>query len=516
MSNGYRRVLPCAGFYRNLGSPYFPLILGLQAVLSEFHLITLELVFLVIFFTKMSICRVMIHKIKYRVAYANRTTKKFAFNLDEGNVVKITKAFILQEPSSEQNSTVLCTFEVTDGKVKIAKIFSGPILKVNSRPGDEFILAPGDLLQVDEFHIEFLEIPHEEPVNDNKTRFVTIGGMSANPAPVSRPAPQVQTQTRPPAKMKGPELDEDLSQFDTSEDMKILQDEIEFATGEKTNLQIDPMERRSAPRRRPESYETKQHEMKYKFQPVHYVVGGAAIVFALMGVVSMFKDMFRSKPVSQVAMVETVPMPPPVAMAPVAAPTAVPAPASAEVPPTVVVTNPEPKPEIAAPVVQQAPVSNNHNFAVDAMAAEIFFSAVRSGRLSVVKSMIDKKLISPDFTLDKDGSTALMHAAAGGRIEVVKYLLQQRVSINAQDPNGTTALMWAVFKGHADVVEMLLKKGGRLDLKRDDGDTAMDLAKKWKRHEIAKILDEVSGERSARKIASHHKDKKKNSKNSRK
>lgn len=128
---------------------------------------------------------------------------------------------------------------------------------------------------------------------------------------------------------------------------------------------------------------------------------------------------------------------------------------------------------------------------IDPLAHEEFFSAIKMGNLEVVRSLIDRKQVDPDFTLDK-GSTPLIVAAANGRTKVVEYLLRRRVNINAQDPHGTTALMWAVFKGHRDVAKYLISKGADTKVIRDDGDTAMDIARKWRQNEIVAILKDAS------------------------
>ncbi|MFL5814794.1 MAG: ankyrin repeat domain-containing protein [Bdellovibrionia bacterium] len=130
---------------------------------------------------------------------------------------------------------------------------------------------------------------------------------------------------------------------------------------------------------------------------------------------------------------------------------------------------------------------------IDPLAHEEFFSAIKMGNLEVVKSLIDRKQVDPDFTLDK-GSTPLIVASASGRIKVVDYLLRRRVNINAQDPHGTTALMWAVFKGHRDVAKFLISKGADTKVIRDDGDTAMDIARKWRQTEIVALLKEASNQ----------------------
>ncbi len=143
---------------------------------------------------------------------------------------------------------------------------------------------------------------------------------------------------------------------------------------------------------------------------------------------------------------------------------------------------------------------------IDPLAHEEFFSAIKAGNLEVVKSLIDRKQVDADFTLDK-GNTPLIVAAANGRLKVVEDLLRRRVSTNAQDPHGTTALMWAVFKGHRDVAKFLVSKGADTKVIRDDGDTAMDIARKWRRTEIVALLKDASQDDNvtSKKSRSSHK-----------
>ena len=57
----------------------------------------------------------------------------------------------------------------------------------------------------------------------------------------------------------------------------------------------------------------------------------------------------------------------------------------------------------------------------------------------------------------KDGKTALMVAARGGYMEIVKLLLDKGADVNAKDKKfEATSLIWAAVGGHSDVVELLL------------------------------------------------------------
>ncbi len=133
----------------------------------------------------------------------------------------------------------------------------------------------------------------------------------------------------------------------------------------------------------------------------------------------------------------------------------------------------------------------------DPLANEQYFTAIREGNLEVVKDLVSRKAVDPSFTLEK-GNTGLMIAAAAGKMNIVKYLAQQRVSLNAQDPNGTTALMWAVYRGHKDIAEYLIGRGVNLELRRDDGDRAEDLARRWNRTDIVRIFERHRAEVATR------------------
>ena len=72
---------------------------------------------------------------------------------------------------------------------------------------------------------------------------------------------------------------------------------------------------------------------------------------------------------------------------------------------------------------------------------------------------------------DKDGKTALMHAALNNQNpEVITTLLKAGADINAQDGGGATPLIWAA--GHnknPEVISELLKAGAAIDAEASDG-----------------------------------------------
>jgi ankyrin repeat protein len=68
-----------------------------------------------------------------------------------------------------------------------------------------------------------------------------------------------------------------------------------------------------------------------------------------------------------------------------------------------------------------------------------------------------------DLTVkDENDCTALHHAARGGNSDVIKYLIDQKININAQDLTGRTAIMLAAQKGNFEAVVALIEAGADL------------------------------------------------------
>ena len=113
-------------------------------------------------------------------------------------------------------------------------------------------------------------------------------------------------------------------------------------------------------------------------------------------------------------------------------------------------------------------------------------SAVRNGRLEMVKWMLDK---GADFTVaSNDGWTPLHSAANRGHIEVVKLLLDKGADLIAANNGGWTPLSSAASSGHVEVVRLLLDKGADFTVASNDGWTPLDLAASNGYIEVVKLL----------------------------
>ncbi len=89
-----------------------------------------------------------------------------------------------------------------------------------------------------------------------------------------------------------------------------------------------------------------------------------------------------------------------------------------------------------------------------------------------------RKAIAADKSLarsaDASGSTALMHAAYSGTLDIMRTLLGAGANPNAQSERHATALHWAV--ADAAKLKLLVSKGAAVDAKTVEGRTALYMA----------------------------------------
>jgi len=77
---------------------------------------------------------------------------------------------------------------------------------------------------------------------------------------------------------------------------------------------------------------------------------------------------------------------------------------------------------------------------------------------------------------NQGGCCAPLFLAAGeGRVDAVRYLLDQGADVNARDERGRSALTEAAFNGNVSVIKELVLRGAELNALSDEG-TALDIA----------------------------------------
>lgn len=105
--------------------------------------------------------------------------------------------------------------------------------------------------------------------------------------------------------------------------------------------------------------------------------------------------------------------------------------------------------------------------------------AAAFGKHEVVKYLLDRPDVNPTIKDDK-GRTALHCAAGNGHLEVVQMLRQGRLKLNANvgDEHQRTALHFAATRGHKKVIDELLTSNAIADVNEGDynGVTALHLA----------------------------------------
>lgn len=102
--------------------------------------------------------------------------------------------------------------------------------------------------------------------------------------------------------------------------------------------------------------------------------------------------------------------------------------------------------------------------------------AVRVGNTPVAKQLAQIDPESIDET-DNEGWSALLNAAHGGFVDVVRLLIDHGAAVDQPDLMGWSPLMWAVYKNHLDVVDLLLNAKGHVNLiDEEDGLTPLIVA----------------------------------------
>ena len=109
--------------------------------------------------------------------------------------------------------------------------------------------------------------------------------------------------------------------------------------------------------------------------------------------------------------------------------------------------------------------------------------AAIGGRLDLVK-----KLRARGAEVNQKGWTALIYAAAGGHDAIVTYLLSEGADINAVSPNLTTALMMAAREGRLSTLDLLIARGADVNHRNDAGASALDWAKRSNEPKLAEHL----------------------------
>ncbi|XP_060785608.1 M-phase phosphoprotein 8 isoform X2 [Neoarius graeffei] len=120
--------------------------------------------------------------------------------------------------------------------------------------------------------------------------------------------------------------------------------------------------------------------------------------------------------------------------------------------------------------------------------------AVKNGNYLAVKRALSSK---EDYNLDQEDSSGMslsMLAAAGGQDDILRLLIKKGVKVNGRQKNGTTALMHAADKNFLTTVAVLLEAGSCLNAQTVGGETALMKACRRGNADIVRLLLEYGAD----------------------
>ena len=100
------------------------------------------------------------------------------------------------------------------------------------------------------------------------------------------------------------------------------------------------------------------------------------------------------------------------------------------------------------------------------------FKAAKSGRMSVIKTVLTSFLIEVNFIVGRE-QTPLILAADNGNMNMACLLLEKGAEPNMANENGVTPLHMAACRGHNHVVELLLDRGANQNTVDANGSTPL-------------------------------------------
>ncbi|XP_051842572.1 M-phase phosphoprotein 8 isoform X2 [Antechinus flavipes] len=132
--------------------------------------------------------------------------------------------------------------------------------------------------------------------------------------------------------------------------------------------------------------------------------------------------------------------------------------------------------------------------AADAIPSNLLRDAVKNGDYVTVKIALNS---NEDYNLDQEdssGMTLVMLAAAGGQDDLLRLLIKKGAKVNGRQKNGTTALIHAAEKNFLTTVAILLEAGAFVNVQQSNGETALMKACKRGNSDIVRLVIECGAD----------------------
>ncbi len=108
-------------------------------------------------------------------------------------------------------------------------------------------------------------------------------------------------------------------------------------------------------------------------------------------------------------------------------------------------------------------------------------------RLEVVRFLLERG-VDVEAREKSVGRNALMYSCLSGSPQCVELILEAGAAVNSSDSSGRTALMMAAMNGVVGVVEPLVRAGADMSFRDEFGLTALDLATRRRRKDVVAFL----------------------------
>ncbi|KAM6179037.1 M-phase phosphoprotein 8 [Rhynchocyon petersi] len=130
----------------------------------------------------------------------------------------------------------------------------------------------------------------------------------------------------------------------------------------------------------------------------------------------------------------------------------------------------------------------------DALPSNLLRDAVKNGDYITVKIALNS---NEEYNLeqeDSSGMTLVMLAAAGGQDDLLRLLIKKGAKVNGRQKNGTTALIHAAEKNFLTTVAILLEAGAFVNVQQSNGETALMKACKRGNSDIVRLVIECGAD----------------------